>query len=417
MKNNTVIFEKAVLPLKKTYSLAVIGGGASGLVAAISHKTEYKNNSVLVVEKMPRVGKKILATGNGRCNLTNLSATPIDYNRPEFVTPALTTFSPERNIEFFKSIGLFTCADSEGRVYPYSFNASSVLNCLRNGCERLNIDVVVDHIVKDIRNKNGAFVIDGEYECEKLIIACGGKSSSVHGSDGSGYALLKKAGHSIVEPKPSLVQICTDNSVTKKLKGIRVRGRLTLEENGKPLGESQGEILFTDYGISGIAALDVSSFIARQKSVSGLKIKVDMAADFSLETLADYISYEVNNFPDSLCENVLSFLLPQKAGEVFVKECGIDLKKPLRSLTKEDVKKLVHVMKSFTLEVIGTKGFDMSQITCGGADTREFDKKTMQSKILKNLYCCGETLDVDAKCGGYNLQWAWSSGRLAGLCR
>lgn len=404
--------------MKKRYSLAVIGAGASGLVAAITHKTAYPEHEVLLLEKMPRVGKKILATGNGRCNMTNLGAKPDDYNCPDFVSPTLSEYPPESNVDFFKKIGLFTCADSEGRVYPYSFNASSVLNCLRNECVRLGIETLTDFFVKDVMVlKNGAFCINDEIECEKLIIACGGKSSSVHGSDGSGYKLLEKLSHTITPPKPSLVQICTDSKVVRKLKGIRVRGKLTLEKNDRVCGESHGEILFTDYGISGIASLDVSMFIAREKTCSGLKIVLDMAQDHSEKELTDYILYEAESSPLSPCENALSFILPQKAGEVFVKECGIDAQKSFSDLTENDIKKLVRILKSFTLDVVGTKGFDMSQVTCGGAVTDEFSNVTLQSKKVKNLYCCGEILDVDAGCGGYNLQWAWSSGRLAGLCK
>lgn len=403
--------------MKKRYSLAVVGGGASGLIACIAHKTEYPDNSVLLLEKMPRVGKKILATGNGRCNLTNLGAAAEDYNRPDFVSPAMDAFPPQSNIDFFKKIGLFTCCDGEGRVYPYSFNASSVLNCLRNECKRLGVDVVTDCFVKSVIRNNAAFCINGEYECEKLIIACGGKSSSVHGSDGSGYKLLESLSHTIIFPKPSLCQLCADNRVTKKLKGIRVKGKLTLEKSGKTIGESSGEILFTDYGLSGIAALDISSFAAKQNNCNDLKIKIDMACDYSERELFEYVNYEKSVFKLASCENALSFILPQKAGEVFVKECGIDAQKSFSSLTDSDVKKLVGILKSFTLDVVGTKGFDSSQVTSGGADTREFDKNTLQSKKIKNLYCCGEVLDVDSRCGGFNLQWAWSSGRLAGLCK
>lgn len=403
--------------MKKRYSLAVVGAGASGLAAAITHKTEYPADDVLLLEKMQRVGKKILATGNGRCNLTNLGAGANDYNAPDFALPAMNEFPPKSNIEFFKTIGLFTTADSEGRVYPYSFNASSVLNCLRNECKRLGIDIVTDYAVKNIKKQNGSFLINDEYESQKLIIACGGKSSSAHGSDGSGYRLLEETGHSIVKPKPSLVQVCTDSRVVKKLKGIRVRGKLTLEKRGKILGKSHGEILFTDYGISGIAALDISCFIAREKDFSDLKIKVDMAEDYSEKELCDYIFYKRKTDPLSPCENALSFLLPQKVSEVFVRECEIDSQKNLKNLKEDEALKLVQKVKSFTLAVQGTKGFDFSQVTCGGADTEEFDAHTLESKKVKNLYCCGEVLDIDSKCGGYNLQWAWSSGRLAGLCR
>lgn len=403
--------------MKNRFDLAVIGGGASALAAAITHKTHYPSNSVVIIEKLARVGKKILATGNGRCNLTNVNANKNDYNNPSFVSFALEMFSPQSTVDFFKSLSLLTCADSEGRVYPYSFNASNVLNCLRNECRRLGIEIVTDVKIDSVKNCGTFFKLSNGLECTKLIIATGGKSSSVHGSDGSGYALLKSLSHTIVSPKPSLVQICTDNTVTRKLKGIRVHASLTLVKNGSEIGKSKGEILFTDYGLSGIAALDLSYFIAKQKDCSDLKIKVDTAADFSKKELADFIINEISRDPDSPATNALSFVLSPKLSEVFVKECKINPASRFCEINASDIERLVDILKDFTLDVKGTKGFDMSQVTCGGADVKEFDEKTMQSKKVKNLYCCGEILDVDARCGGFNLQWAWSSGRLAGLCK
>lgn len=400
--------------MKGKYDLIVVGGGASGLVGAISFKNSHKDKSVLVVERLSRVGKKILVTGNGRCNLTNLNASKNDYNDPEFVSFALSKYPPKKNIEFFEKIGVLTTADEQGRVYPYSFASSSILNALRNECERLRIEFLLDTKIEKAEKKDG-FVLNDTLRCDRLLIASGGRSSSVHGSDGSGYGLLESLGHTIVTPEPSLVQICTEAKTVKQLKGIRVRGRLTLESNGAVLGQSEGEILFTDYGISGIASLDLSSFIAKKKN-KNLSVIIDMAKEFSEKDLFFFISQMIKNSPHRKCFDALSFILPQKASEVLVKITGIEQTREFCTLKESEIKALVKILKSFSLKVTGIKGFDMSQVTSGGVLTKEFDNKTMESKIVKGLYASGEIFDVDSRCGGFNLQWAWSSGRLAGLC-
>ena len=400
----------------KTYDLAVVGGGASGLVCAIEHKSDYPDSSVVIFEKLNRVGKKILATGNGRCNLTNLTACPEDYNCPDFVLPTLEKFSPQSNVDFFKNIGLITYCDSENRVYPHSNTASSVLDCLRFECERLKIDFLTDTAVTDIR-KTKTFIINNSFSCKRVVLCTGGKSSSVHGSDGSGYDILRKLGHTIVKPMPSLVQICTDTTYTKQLKGLKVRGRMNLRENGNITGESRGEILFTDYGISGIASLDLSMFIARDKKQKNLTAHIDMVENLSVPEVVTYLTDVIRRNPENKTENLLSCLLPSRVGQVVMKKCGIPLSLSNASLNKQEISAIANTLKDFTFDIRGTKNFDMSQVTSGGADVSEFDKNTLESLKIKGLYCCGEILDVDSRCGGFNLQWAWSSGRLAGLCK
>ena len=402
--------------MMKTYDLAVIGGGASGLICAIEHKSDYPDSSVVIFEKLNRVGKKILATGNGRCNITNLTACPEDYNCPDFVSPTLERFSPQSNIDFFEKMGLITYCDSENRVYPHSNTASSVLDCLRFECERLKIDFLTDTAITDVK-KSGSFIINNSISSKKVVLCTGGKSSSVHGSDGSGYDILRKLGHTIVKPSPSLVQICTDTTYTKQLKGLKVRGKITLKENNNTLGESHGEILFADYGISGIASLDLSMFIAREKKQKNLTVHIDMAESLSLAALTEYLNDTISRNPENKTENLLSCLLPSRIGQVVLKKCGIPLNIDCAALSKQEIFAVSTILKDFVLDVRGTKSFDMSQVTSGGADVSEFNKNTLESLKIKGLYCCGEILDVDSRCGGFNLQWAWSSGRLAGLCK
>ena len=407
---------RQVVILKNIYDFLVVGAGASGLVCAIEHNNRFPEDSVAIIEKLSRVGKKILATGNGRCNLTNLDACKNDYNHPDFVSAAFEEFPVKSNIEFFEKIGLLTYSDSENRVYPYSNNASSVLNVLRNECAKLKIDFFTDMAVENVEYDN-LFKINNFIRCKKLVVATGGKSSSVHGSDGSGYKILEHFSHKIIKPVPSLVQLCTNNNVTKQLKGIRLKGALCLMNSNEIIGQSEGEILFTDYGLSGIATLDLSYFVSKQKDVSKLSIEIDMAKDYSEDYLFSFIKSRIEHNPENTANNLLSFILPQKASEVFVKECKIEFSRKFALIKENEINKLVNILKHFTLEIVRTKGFDMSQVTCGGADVNEFDKNTLESKKVKNLFCCGEILDIDSKCGGFNLQWAWSSGRLAGLCK
>ena len=237
------------------FDVAVIGGGASGLVSAIEVKRNYPKKSVVIFEKLDRVGKKILATGNGRCNLDNLTATKEDYNSPSFVQFALEKYTPLSNLDFFSGLGLLTVSDSEGRVYPRSNSASSVLDALRFETEKLGIKIIFQKVEKI--EKKDVFIINN-IKAEKVIMCCGGASSPSQGSDGSGFDLAKKFGHRITPLYPSLVQITTDTRFTKSLKGVRVKGKLTLKEKENFIGSSEGEILFADYGLSGIATMDLS---------------------------------------------------------------------------------------------------------------------------------------------------------------
>lgn len=401
--------------MQDKYNLITLGGGASGLVSAITFKRLHRNQSAAVVERLSRVGKKLLVTGNGRCNLTNIYAAKDDYNDPDFVSFAMNKFTPQSNIEFFESLGILTTIDGEGRVYPYSLTSSSVLNAMRNECKNLGIDIITDTPIEKIE-KRGKFFLNERLQCDKLIVAAGGKSSSVHGSDGSGFKLMKDLSHTIVTPRASLVQLCCENSATKQLKGIKIRGRLTLLKNQKPIGQSEGEILFTDYGISGIAALDLSYYVSKQDDFNNLKIKIDMAKDYSQREIIEFMKKNILRFPKNKCGSILTFILPQKASEVFVKQAGFDLSMPYGKIEEEQLISLSKILKEYEIKLLKTKGFDQSQVTSGGVSCSEFNKLTMESRKIKNLYCCGEILNVDARCGGYNLQWAISSGRLAGEC-
>ncbi len=396
------------------WNVAIIGGGMSGLVSAIEIKRNYPEKSVVIFEKLDRVGKKILATGNGRCNLDNLTANAEDYNNPGFVSSALEKFSPESNLDFWKSLGLLTVSDSEGRVYPRSNSAAAVLDALRFETQKLGIKILFEEVRVLKKEKN--FIINN-HQAENVIVSCGGCSSPSQGSDGSGFTLMKNLGHSITSLSPSLVQITTDTRFTKLLKGVRVKGKLTLWDKDRNMGESEGEILFADYGLSGIATMDLSRFLAKIRVTDNTKISLDMVTEMTENDIVSYLADRQKVNPLLECENLLTGILPKAVGKVVVKKCNIFPGEKAENLKKKDFENIAKSLKSFEFKVTGTKGYEFSQVTSGGVDLREVDKETLMSKKLGGLYFCGEILDVDSRCGGFNLHWSVSSARLVSLLK
>lgn len=400
----------------KNYDVIVIGGCSSGIVAAINAKRRNPDMRIAILEKLPRIGKKLLATGNGKCNLTNETAAVHDYIGKDFAGYAFQKYSPENIKDFFASLGLLCYTDLCGRVYPESNNASSVVDALRFELERLGVDVYCETPVTEIKHKKD-FVINGEFVCEKLIIAAGGKASPSQGSDGSGYALAKSLGHSITKLYPALVPLCASPEITRPMKGVRVRNVTLTLKGDKKIAQTSGEILFTDYGISGIAAMELSA--PAQKYIKDVKCNpfthIDFMPDMSYNELAEYLSNlnKIKGFVN--IDNLLTGFLPKAVGIAICKACKLyKSDKLISELNERDVRKIAEKIKDFPLEVTGAKDFKDAQVTSGGIKTDEIDRKTMQSKICRNLYFAGEIIDVDGGCGGFNLQWAWASGMLAG---
>lgn len=391
------------------YDMVVIGGGASGMVAAISAKKANSNLSVLIVEALPKIGKKILATGNGRCNLTNMNAVSKRYNT-KAVSSVINRYSPERIVEFFSSVGLECVVDAESRVYPMSNTATSVLDALRFEINNSGIEVLTDTKVSSVCKKGDLFEVNGRILCKKLILSTGGKSSSSQGSDGSGYPLLKGLGHNVTSLYPGLVQLTVKENL-KMLKGIRVKADVSLRlRNGKEIDRSTGEVLFADYGLSGIAVMDVS----RSAKDNNCKCVLNILPDFNKESVCEFISRAVKRNTSQTLEDTLCGILPRKVGYLIIKNSGLKQDVTLKQLRKSDIETVAQNLKFCEFTVTGTKGFESAQITVGGVSTDEFDMSTLESKKVKGLYCTGELLDVDAPCGGFNLQWAWASGIVAG---
>lgn len=407
------------------HDVVIIGGGASGMTAAITAKDFGLD--VAIVEGTDRIGKKILTTGNGRCNITNsLISFPFENFHSAndgFFIKSLNKFSVEDTKAFFLNLGLPIIELEKGKNYPQSLQASSVVDILKMALEEREIPVYNSYKVKSIHKSKGKFTLSTGNEdssvikCKKLIMACGGKSAPKTGSDGSGYTLAKSLGHSIIEPNPAIVQLKLSHNKLKALSGIKFNGYAEVLCDGKSIRKEFGEILFTDYGISGPPILQIS----REASLGcfkgkEVKILVDMMPDKSLKELEGFLE---GHFAVFSCREVINSLIGvvnKKMIPILLREAGIDnLHKPCYELTWKEKKALINLMKSWEFKCIGTNGFQAAQVTTGGINTKEVYAETLQSKLVDNLYFCGELLDVDGDCGGFNLQWAWSSGFTAAL--
>lgn len=397
------------------FDIAVIGAGAAGMIAAISAARENPALKTAVIDAMPVIGKKILATGNGRCNLSNLNAVSHEYKSREFALGALKKYDVKFTLDFFKSLGLYTVADSEGRIYPMSMTAASVSDALRLELVRLGITVITGERVKSVIKSGEFFVIDGRLRAKKIIVACGGKASPSQGSDGSGFEILSSLGHKIITPLPALVQLTSENKIVRSFKGMRAKGKMALFAEDKKCGETQGEILFTEYGLSGIASMDAQRLLCEHIKKEKCHVYIDLIPSMSEEEICSAIKKTAERDPKRKSENLLIGLLPKRIGQGLIKCLYIKNDCPVCEIKEEDFTRLSGLIKNFKVYISSYKGFENAQITRGGADVSEFNAETLESLKIKGLFCAGEVLDVDGACGGFNLQWAWSSGICAGI--
>lgn len=400
-------------------NIIVIGGGASGMVAAI---IAAKNGAdVTLMERNDRVGKKLLATGNGRCNYTNENMN-IDFfhgEDSEFIKTVLDIFNRERTIELFENIGITPTMEDGGKVYPNSFQASSVLDCLRYEMDRMGVDVRVNSFVGEIKkNKDEFHVIlkSGErFICDKVIISTGGMAMPVSGSDGNGYNLVKPLGHKINKTTPALVQLRLKWDKLKQINGVKVVGEITLIHKEKEIKSDYGDLLFTDYGISGPPVLQISREAVRLfENGDSPIVRITIISNRSKDEVYGYLLKRFNTLSYKSVEDALVGFINKKMILPILKELDINKEILAGNLEKRDVKRLAELFVKWDFQVIGHKGWGQAQTTAGGILTKDIDPLTLESKLIKGLYITGEILDVDGDCGGYNLQWAWSSGYLAG---
>ena len=397
-------------------TVAVIGGGASGMMAALT-AARVQGRTVHLIERQQRVGRKLLATGNGRCNLTNRNAAPGDYSGTDaaFAFPALSGFTPEDTLAFFAELGLLTVTEYGGRVYPLSDSANSVLDVLRFALDRAGVVLHCGTPVEEIRKSAHGFVLSGEalgtLDADAVILACGGAAGSKLGGVTDGYRLGKALGHRRTALYPSLTRIRTETELPRALKGIRVQANLRLTRVEVPLAESQGEVQFTETGVSGPASFDLS----RAAACGGDRLTLHLRLlPFELQELQELLQARCRQFPEVEASELFTGMLHNRLGRMVVKAAGLPAQAALSSLSKEQLLAAARQCLDFQLPVLGVDGFEAAQVTAGGLRTDEFDPGTLESRLAPGLFACGEVLDIDGPCGGYNLQWAWASGALAG---
>ncbi|MCD7770220.1 MAG: aminoacetone oxidase family FAD-binding enzyme [Oscillospiraceae bacterium] len=399
-------------------TIAVIGGGASGMAAALA-AAESLENHVLLLERQNRVGRKLAATGNGRCNLSNDHAGLPHYHGsdPDFVLPALTRFGVSETLDWFAGLGLAVRHEEGGRIYPLADTAASVVDVLRLALEARNVDLMCGFTVKDARREGDRFLLESsmgeELACDRLIVACGGAAGERLGGSRSGYELLRLFGHSQTALHPSLVQLRTENTWVRAMKGVRTQARLTLEYREHILARGEGEVQFAEYGVTGPAVFDISR-AAAVMGEGGLLI-LRLLPELEERDILLYMTEKRNGFSNLKAENLLTGALHNAIARTVLRRAEIPLDARLWALSDRALEQITAVITRFELPLLGPLGFDAAQVTAGGVETAGFDSYTMASRLVPGLYACGEVLDIDGDCGGYNLQWAWSSGRMAGL--
>lgn len=396
--------------------IGIIGAGASGMAAALA-AAENENVQVILMERQARVGKKLSATGNGRCNLTNLHICQDHYHGADasFADAALKAFDERATMDWFLSLGLYTVAEDWGRVYPYSDQANSVVDVLRFALEKPNIQLLTGFEVKKAKKVDSGFYVesaDGVIFCDRLVVACGGLAGTKLGGSMAGYQLLRNFGHKCTKLRPALVQLKSSWKGCASLKGVRAACKVQILQDDKLHSESWGELQFTEYGLSGPVIFEVSrdacqgggNWIAR--------------LDFLPEKEASWLRQQLLRRRDThwKAEDLLTGILHNRLGRMLMQSTGISAYVPIAQLEEKEIDLVVNAVKSFDVALTEPMGMDAAQVTAGGILTSEFNRYTMESHLIPGLYACGEVLDIDGDCGGYNLQWAWSSGHLAGKC-
>ncbi len=408
----------------------VVGGGPAGMMAAIT--AAEKGNDVTIIEKMPMFGKKLLITGKGRCNITSsLYMSEFIKNTPgngKFLYSAFQNYTNQDIIEFLKKQGLEVKEERGNRIFPVTDKSVDVLNCFRKRIDELKIKYKLNTKVEKVLIKNNEVIAIRTnkeiIQTNKIILATGGKSYPLTGSTGDGYKIAKDIGHTIVTIKPSLVPMeVYEKEMCKKLQGLSLRNvgiKIIDNDRKKIVYEDFGEMIFTHFGISGPIILSGSAHLVKYKDIDYIlekkyvEIKIDLKPALTEEQLDDRILRDFSEVKNKQFKHSLGKLLPQKMIPVIIELSKIDENKKVNEVTKEERKKLVQLLKNFTITIKDFRPVEEAIITCGGINTKEIDPKTMESKIIKGLYFAGEIIDVDSYTGGFNLQIAYSTGYTAG---
>ena len=400
-------------------TIAIIGGGASGLMAACSALRANRQARVIIIERNSRMGKKLLATGNGRCNMTNMHADIGKYHT-DYAAEAesvLSQFKPERAMEFFGELGLAYHITTDGLVYPRSMQAASVLDALRFEADKLGAQVICDFDAVKMTKDGGVYVVHDKsgktITADKVIVAAGSHAST----NGAEQQLLKPFGHTYSKSHPALVPLATDVSAIKTAAGMRAMAQATLMIDGKSVRSEYGEVQFCDYGLSGIVIMQLSGIVSEHFAYSkkgAVEIALDLMNEYSAESCRDMLFSRRAALGHVDTENFLCGVLNKRVAMAVIKAAGCDFSRTAAEISDAQIIRITEILKDWRIAVTGTRGYAQAQVCGGGLRISEFDGHTLESKLVCGMYAVGEALDIYGDCGGYNLHWAWASGWVAG---
>ncbi len=397
------------------YDIITVGAGAAGLAAAISAKRNNRDLKIAILETQSKAGKKILVTGNGRCNLTNTNVSKEFYHGSFDVSKTLNRFSAEKLINFFSTLGLVCDIETNGLVYPHSRQASAVLDVLLMEIKRLKIEIICDCKVELIRKKGEFFNIktsNGEYTAKKVVMSCGGKAFPTAGGTGLGLDVIKNLGHKITPLFPALCPIQVKSDFMKSLKGIRAKAEVTLYDGEKAIKSEIGEVQFTDNALSGICVFNLTTLLPKTKNPI---ISVNLTKDYSYIELLNLLYDRKKLFANEPLEEFFTGLFHKKIGTALIKSItNKALTESCKKLSDKELKALANLIQNWKFECKQCKDFSKAQVMLGGVNGNEVNGYTFESKVVKNLYICGEALDVCGDCGGFNLHFAFASGIITG---
>ncbi len=397
--------------------MIVVGAGAAGLVSAIT--TARTGHTVLLLEQNNKIGKKILVSGNGKCNIDNkyISTNRFHGQNPHFIQEVLEGQGFDIVKKFFTSIGLELIEGKEGKMFPMSLQASSVVELLEYEAKRAGVEIICDCAVTSFSKEDDTFIVEtsqGNKRCKKLLLASGSPAAPQLGGSNSGYAFATKMGHSLIPRHPSLVQLCSDETWVNACAGVKVAGVAQLYANGDYITEKKGDLLFTNYGISGLAVLDLSREVStRLANYDYCELNLDLMPELSKEKLTNLLLGRIDEGSEKPIEIWLHGVINKKLISIILEQSKCKAKQE-NDLNRKEVSKLVYTIKNLKLSINDTKGFKGAEVATGGVNTTEINPQTMESKLVPNLYFAGEILDVDGDRGGFNFHFAWVSGIRAG---
>lgn len=396
-------------------NILIIGGGAAGLMAAIA-ASEAGARDILIAEGSKRCGTKILMSGGTRCNVTNETVSENDFfgGSRNFIRNVFRAYDNTKTVEFFSRLGLGLKTEAGGKYFPDDDSAQSVLNALLRRVRELKVEILYSAKIERVSPSDEGFIIrsnNRQFIASRVIIAAGGRSYPTTGSDGSGYRIAENLGHTVIQPVPALTPVLLDDKGISSLSGITIPARLMLFSDNRKVAETQDSLLFTHFGLSGPAALNISREIARNQD-RNISLKLSFIPDMTLETMVNHFK-DLSKSQRSVL-NILHEYLPKNVCLMITGKAGIDSSSRLSALNRQAVTALCRLVTEYPLNVTGLKGFRQAEVTAGGVSLDEIKYQTMESKKIKGLYFAGEILDVDGRIGGFNFQWAWSTGYIAG---